>query len=90
MDLAAATRLSSIVTQMELLQTQIQDRRRQLNYLLISVRTMDPARREARIEDARERIRALERRVEMLRNEQQEIIVLALAESISPSGVMMG
>lgn len=29
MDLAAATRLSSIVTQMEQLQTQIQDRRRQ-------------------------------------------------------------
>lgn len=62
MDLAAATRLSSIVTQMEQLQTQIQDRRRQLNSLLRSVRTMDPARREARIEDARERIRALERR----------------------------
>ncbi|KAK4372292.1 hypothetical protein RND71_007676 [Anisodus tanguticus] len=38
------------------LQNQIQEHRRVLNFLLISVRTMDPARKEARIRATRERI----------------------------------
>jgi len=46
---AAANRLSAIAAEMGQLQNEIQEHRRMLNLLLISVRTtIDPARKEAR------------------------------------------
>ncbi|GJY79436.1 hypothetical protein Tco_0485237 [Tanacetum coccineum] len=43
-----------------------------------SVRTLDPALKEARIRAARERIEDLEGRQQALRPEQQELIVLVI------------
>lgn len=45
--------------------------------LLLSVRTMDPARKEARIRATRERIEGLEERLQALRAEQEALIVRA-------------
>ncbi|TXG46210.1 hypothetical protein EZV62_028241 [Acer yangbiense] len=62
MAMDAANRLSAIAAEMGQLQNQIQEHRRVLNFLLRSVRTMDPARKEARIRATRERIEGLEER----------------------------
>ena len=53
MDIADINRISQIDVQMSNLQNAIQGRRRTLNALLLSVRTQDPARKEARIAAAR-------------------------------------
>ena len=71
----AANRLSAIATEMEQLQNEIQGRRRALNFLLRSLRTMDPAQKEARIRNAIEHIERLGEREQALRAEQQELIV---------------
>ena len=71
----AANRLSAIAAEMGQLQNEIQELRRVLNFLLRSVRTMDPARKEARIRATRERIEGLEERQQALRAEQQALIV---------------
>ena len=54
MAMDAANRLSAIAAEMGQLQTEIQERRRVLNLFLRSVRTLDPARKEARIRPTRE------------------------------------
>lgn len=68
-------RLSAIATEMGQLQNEIQERRRALNFLLRSLRTIDPARKEARIRAAREHIGVLEERQRALRAEQHALIV---------------
>ncbi len=76
---AAANRLSAIAAEMGQLQNEIQEQRRELNFLLRSVRTtIDPARKEARIRATRERIEGLERRQQALRAEQEDLIVRAV------------
>lgn len=70
---AAATGISAIAAEMGQLQNEIQEHRRVLNFLLISVRTtIDPARKEARIRATRKRIEGLERRQQALRAEQED------------------
>jgi hypothetical protein len=56
MAMDATNRLSAIAAEMGQLQNEIQEHRRVLNFLLRSVRTIDPARKEARIRATRERI----------------------------------
>lgn len=73
-----ANRLSAIPAEMGQLQTEIQDRRRVLTFLLTSVRTMDPARKEERIRALRERIEGLEARQQALRAEREELLVQAI------------
>lgn len=75
MAMDAANRLSAIAAEMGQLQNLIQESRRVLNRFLRSVRTLDPAVKEARIRAARERIEDLEGRQQALREEQQELIV---------------
>ena len=75
MDAATATRLSAIAAEMGQLQNEIQERRRVRNFLLRSVRAVDPARKEARMRATREHIEGLEERLQALRAEQQELIV---------------
>ena len=70
-----AHRLFAIATEMEQLQNEIEGHRRMLNNLLRSVRTMDPAKKEARIRATRERIEGLEERQEALRVERQELFI---------------
>jgi hypothetical protein len=70
MDAATANRLSAIATETEQLQNEIEGHRSVLNYLLRSVRTMDPAKKEARIRATRERIEGLEERQEALKDVQ--------------------
>lgn len=77
MAMDAANRLSAIAAEMGQLQNQIQERRRMLTFFLRSVRTLDPALKEARIRNARERIEDLEGRQQALRAEQQALIVQA-------------
>lgn len=82
----AANRLSAIPTEMGPLQNEIQERRRTLNLLLRSVRTMDPARKEARIDAAKDKIRALQGKLEILQAEQHELILsLALFHAAPPN-----
>lgn len=71
----AANRLSAIAAEMGQLQNEIQERRRVLNCFLRSVRTLDPARKEARIRAAREHLGG---RQQALRAEQQALIVQAV------------
>lgn len=78
MAMDAANRLSAIAAEMGQLQNLIQESRRVLNLFLRSVRTLDPALKEARIRAARERIEDLEGRQQALRAEQQELIVLVI------------
>ena len=75
---AVSNRLSAIPAEMGQLQNEIQEHRRVLNFLLISVRRMDPARKEARIRTTRERIEGLETRQQALRAEQEDLIVHAV------------
>lgn len=79
MAMDAANRLSAIAAEMGQLKNEIQERRRVLNLFLRSVRTLDPARKEARIRAARERIEDLERRQRALLAEQQALIVQDVA-----------
>lgn len=60
MDVATFNRLSAIDAEMGQLQNEIKEHRRVLNFLLKSVRTIDPARKEARIRATRERIQGFE------------------------------
>lgn len=78
MAMDAANRLSAIAAEMGQLLNAIQEHRRGLNILLRSVRTMDPARKEARIRATRERIEGLENRLQALRAEQEDLIVRAV------------
>lgn len=78
MAMDAANRLSAIAAEMEQLKNEIKEHRIRLNFLLISVRTMDPARKEARIRATRERIEGLETRQQALRAEQEDLIVRAV------------
>ena len=75
MDAATANRLSAIATETEQLKNEIEGHRRVLNNQLRSVRTMDPAKKEARIRATRERIEGLEERQEALRVEQQVLFI---------------
>ncbi|GKB51727.1 hypothetical protein Tco_0902480 [Tanacetum coccineum] len=77
MAMDAANRLSAIAAKMRQLKNLIQKSRRVLNLFLRSVRTLDPALKEACIRTARERIEDLEGRQQALRAEQQELIVMA-------------
>ncbi|KAI3681324.1 hypothetical protein L6452_36115 [Arctium lappa] len=70
--------LSAIAAEMGQLQNDIQGQQRALNYLLRSVRTLDPPMREARIHAAREQLESLERRQQALRAEHQALIVQAV------------
>ncbi|GAB4839704.1 hypothetical protein Ancab_039468 [Ancistrocladus abbreviatus] len=76
MAMDAGNRLSAIAAEMGQLQNEIQEHHRVLNFLLRSVRTMDPARKEARIRATREHIEGLEGRQQALRAEQEDLIVL--------------
>lgn len=78
MAMDAANRLSAIAAEMGQLQNEIQERRRVLNLFLRSVRTLDPARKEARIRAARERIEDLKGRQQTLLAEQKALIVQAV------------
>lgn len=71
----AVNRLSAIAAEMGQLQNEIQEHRRMLNCFSRSVRTMDPARKEARIRATRERIEGLKERQQALRAEQEYLIV---------------
>lgn len=75
MDMDAANRLFAIPAEIGQLQNKIQEKRRELNYFLRSVRRMDPARKEARIRTARKDIEDLKERLQALRAEQQALIV---------------
>ncbi|KAI3729900.1 hypothetical protein L6452_18572 [Arctium lappa] len=70
--------LSAIAAEMGQLQNDIQGQQRALNYLLRSVRTLDPPMREARIRAAREQLKSLDRRQQALRAEHQALIVQAV------------
>ncbi|EEF27784.1 conserved hypothetical protein [Ricinus communis] len=78
MAMAATNRLSEIDAEMGHLKNEIKERRRALNLFLRNVRARDPAEAERRIGAARENIRDLERRLQVLRKEQQELIVQAV------------
>ena len=78
MAMDAANRLSAIDAEMGQLQNEIQEHRRVLNFLLISVRTMGPAKKEARIRATKERIDSLEERQQALWAEQEGLIVRAV------------
>ncbi|GJY50611.1 hypothetical protein Tco_0441458 [Tanacetum coccineum] len=73
-----SSRLSAIAAKMRQLKNLIQKSRRVLNLFLRSVRTLDPALKEACIRTARERIEDLEGRQQALRAEQQELIVMVI------------
>ncbi|KAI8017248.1 hypothetical protein LOK49_LG04G03524 [Camellia lanceoleosa] len=62
MAMDAVNRLSVIATGMGQLKNQFQQRHRVLNFLLKSVRTMDPVRKDARIRASRKHIKGLEKR----------------------------
>lgn len=78
MAMAATNRLSAIAAEMGQLKNEIQERRRALNLFLRNVRARDPAEAEERIGAARERIEGLERRLQVLREEEQALIVRAV------------
>lgn len=78
MAMAVTNRLSAIAAEMGQLQNEIQERRRALNLFWRNVRARDPAEAEERIRAARENIRDLERRLQVLREEQQALIVRAV------------
>lgn len=78
MAMDAANRLSAIAAEMGQLNNEIQEHRRVLNSLFRSVRTIDPARKEARIRAFRQRVEDLEGRQQALRAEQQALIVQAV------------
>ena len=69
---AAANRLSAISAATEKWNS------RALNFFLRNVRAIDPAEAERRIGTARENIRDLERRLQVLQEEQQALIVQAV------------
>jgi hypothetical protein len=77
MDAATANRLSAIAVEMGQVQNEIQERRRARNLFLRSFEAVDPERKEARMRATRERIEALEGRLQALRAEQQSLIVAA-------------
>jgi hypothetical protein len=78
MAMDAANRLSAIAAEMVIVKNEIKEHHRVLNCLLKSVRTMDPANKEARIRATRERIDGLEERQQALRAEQEGLIVRAV------------
>lgn len=71
-------RLSAIAAEMGQLKNEIQERRRALNLFLRNVRARDPAEAEERIFAARENIREKQRRLQVLQEEQQALIVQAV------------
>jgi hypothetical protein len=73
-----SNRLSAIAAQMGQLQNEIQERRRALNIFFRNVRARDPAEAEERIFAARENIREKQRRLQVLQEEQQALIVQAV------------
>lgn len=78
MAMAVTNRLSAIAAEMGQLINEIQERRRALNLFLRNVRARDPAEAEERIGAARENIRDLKRRLQVLQEEQQALIVRAV------------
>lgn len=79
MDVATSNRLSAIGAEMERLENEKQERRRVLNLFLRNFRARDPAEAERRINAASENNRDLERRLQVLQEEKQELIVQAVA-----------
>lgn len=75
MAMDAANRLSAIAAEMGQLKNEIQEHRRVLNLFLRNVRARDPAEAEERISAARENIGEKQRRLQVLQEEQQELIV---------------
>lgn len=73
-----SNRLSAIAAQIGQLQNEIQERRRALNIFLRNVRARDPAEAEELILAARENIREKQRRLQVLQEEQQALIVQAV------------
>ncbi|KAI5311471.1 hypothetical protein L3X38_000197 (mitochondrion) [Prunus dulcis] len=71
-------RLSAIAAEMGQLKNEIEERRRALNLFLRNVRARDPAEAEERIGAAREGIRERQRRLQVLQEEQQALIVRAV------------
>lgn len=78
MAMDAANRLAEIDAEMGQLRNEIQERRRTLNLFLRNLRARDSAAAEERIRASRENIRDLERRLQVLREEQQALIVQAV------------
>lgn len=78
MAMAVTNRLSAIAAEMGQLINEIKERRRALNLFLRNVRARDPAEAEERIGAARENIRDLKRRLQVLQEEQQALIVRAV------------
>ena len=78
MAMAVTNRLSAIAAEMGQLKNEIQERRRALNLFLRNVRARDPAEAEERIGAARENIREKQRRLQVLQEEQQALIVRAV------------
>lgn len=78
MAMAVTNRLSAIAAEMGQLKNEIQECRRALNLFLINVRASDPAEAEERIGAARENISEKERRLQVLQEEQQALIVRAV------------
>ena len=78
MAMDAANRLAEINAEMGQLQNKIQERRRTLNFFLRNLRARDHAEAEERISAAKENIRDFERRLQVLRGDQQALIVEAV------------
>ena len=78
MAMDAANRLAEINAEMGQLQNQMQERRRTLNLFLRNLRARDHAEAEERISAAKENIRDFERRLQVLRGDQQALIVEAV------------
>lgn len=78
MAMAVTNRLSAIAAEMGQFKNEIQERRRALNLFLRNVRARNSAEADERIGAARENIRDLEGRQQVLREEQQALIVQAV------------
>ncbi|PRQ15664.1 hypothetical protein RchiOBHm_MTg0499231 (mitochondrion) [Rosa chinensis] len=78
MAMAITNRLSTIAAEMGQLKNEIEERRRALNLFLRNVRARDPAEAEERIGAARENIRERQRRLQVLQQKQQALIVWAI------------
>ena len=78
MAMDAANRLAEINAEMGQLQNKIQERRRTLNLFLRNLRARDHAEAEERISATKESIRDFERRLQVLRGDQQALIVEAV------------
>ena len=75
---AITNRLSTIAAEIGQLKTEIEERHRALNLFLRNVRAINRAEAEERIDAARNNIRERQRRLQVLQQRQQTLIVWAI------------